>query len=75
MRERFDLTLQIMRSGETSVLDIGCGAGRFTIPLAERGMKVVGIDYSSEMIRLANEYVRVHSEERTKPLDGQTPLL
>jgi 2-polyprenyl-3-methyl-5-hydroxy-6-metoxy-1,4-benzoquinol methylase len=68
MRERFDLTLQFCGTGEKSVLDIGCGAGRFTIPLSERGMKVVGIDYSSEMIRLANQYVGVHSEERTKPL-------
>jgi ubiquinone/menaquinone biosynthesis C-methylase UbiE len=39
MRERFELTLQYCGSGDRSVLDIGCGAGRFTIPLAERGMK------------------------------------
>ena len=68
MRERFELTLQYCGSGEKSVLDIGCGAGRFTIPLAERGMKVMGIDYSPEMIRLANHYVGIHSEKRTKPI-------
>jgi 2-polyprenyl-3-methyl-5-hydroxy-6-metoxy-1,4-benzoquinol methylase len=63
MRERFDLTLQFCGSGKKSVLDIGCGAGRFTIPLAERGMDVVGVDYSSEMIRLADQYVEARARE------------
>ena len=27
-------------------LDIGCGAGRVTVPLYERGFQVVGMDYS-----------------------------
>jgi len=36
------LTLKLCGSGGRSVLDIGCGAGRFTIPLAQRGMDVNG---------------------------------
>jgi 2-polyprenyl-3-methyl-5-hydroxy-6-metoxy-1,4-benzoquinol methylase len=67
MRERFDLTLQFCGSGDKSVLDIGCGAGRFTIPLAERGMNVVGIDYSSEMIHLADQYVEMHCKKGAGP--------
>ena len=31
-------------------LDIGCGAGRVTVPLYERGFQVVGMDYSKNMI-------------------------
>ena len=35
-------------------LDIGCGAGRVTIPLKKRGFKVVGIDYAEKMIEAAS---------------------
>ena len=34
-------------------LDIGCGAGRVTIPLHERGFQVVGMDYAEKMIDAA----------------------
>jgi 2-polyprenyl-3-methyl-5-hydroxy-6-metoxy-1,4-benzoquinol methylase len=68
MRERFDLTLELCGTGDLSVLDIGCGAGRFTIPLAERGMRVIGIDYSPEMIRLAEHYVKARALEHGEEL-------
>ncbi|MDR2018243.1 MAG: class I SAM-dependent methyltransferase [Syntrophobacterales bacterium] len=63
MRERFDLALDLCGTGDRTVFDIGCGAGRFTIPLAERGMKVTGIDYSPEMIRMANNYVKMKKQD------------
>lgn len=36
-----------------TTLDIGCGAGRVTIPLYERGFQVVGMDYAEKMIDAA----------------------
>ena len=36
-----------------TVLDVGCGVGRTTRPLAQRGFDVVGIDLSTEMIDAA----------------------
>ncbi len=68
MRLRFEMTLQLCGTEKKSVLDIGCGAGRFTVPLAERGMDVVGIDYSSEMIRMADEYVKQRNTSGGAPL-------
>ena len=68
MRERFDLAIDLCGTGDRSVLDIGCGAGRFTIPLAERGMTVTGIDYSPEMIRMAKQYVNARKTKDGKPL-------
>lgn len=37
------------------VLDVGCGTGNFSIKLAKLGVKVVGIDISEEMLKIARE--------------------
>ena len=58
MYERVALTLQECQGSNKTVLDIGCGSGRISFLLAEKGMKITGIDYSSEMIELANEYLK-----------------
>ncbi|MGC2192890.1 MAG: methyltransferase domain-containing protein [Candidatus Dormiibacterota bacterium] len=35
------------------VLEVGCGTGRATLPLAERGLRVIALEPSSEMARVA----------------------
>lgn len=40
------------RSGER-VLDAACGTGRYTVPLHEQGIEVVGVDFSSDMLAVA----------------------
>lgn len=45
--------LQIIRPGAT-VLDIGCGTGRFAIELARRGRQVTGLDHSPDMLTRAS---------------------
>jgi SAM-dependent methyltransferase len=42
----------------TSVLDFGCGAGRLTIPLARRAVRVVGCDIAPSVLEHARENVR-----------------
>ena len=39
----------------TSVVDVGCGAGRAVAELAERGVKAVGVDPSERMIAVARD--------------------
>ena len=34
----------------SQILDLGCGKGRFAVPLAERGANVVGVDLSQAML-------------------------
>lgn len=44
-----------MRSVRGRVLDVGCGAGRVTLHLQNRGLDVVGIDVSPLAVRLARQ--------------------
>lgn len=54
------------------VLDAGCGPGVYAKILVRRGAKVVGVDISPKMLRLARERVgdkvKFHLADLTKPL-------
>lgn len=39
----------------TKVVDLGCGTGSISIPLAQQGYQITGIDLSSEMLSLAKQ--------------------
>jgi SAM-dependent methyltransferase len=44
------------RSGAPrTVADLGCGTGSIAIPLAQRGLRVYGVDLSSDMLAVARE--------------------
>lgn len=40
---------------ESTVLDIGCGSGQFAVELAKKTRKVVGLDFSENMLSYASE--------------------
>lgn len=40
------------------VLDLACGTGNVTIPLAERGYDMIGVDMSGEMLNIATDKAR-----------------
>ena len=42
---------------QAHILELGCGFGRMTRVLVDRGFRVTGVDVSSEMLRFASEYV------------------
>ena len=50
-----------LQNGVQSVLDIGCGVGRWAIYLAKNGLQVKGTDFSKNALRLAKKWA---SEER-----------
>jgi len=43
--------------GYKRVLDLGCGSGRHTVYLAEKGFKVYGLDNSSTAIQIAKKWL------------------
>ena len=54
-RQKEDVAMWIAEAEQIGgpVLDIACGGGRLTIPLARQGHKVTGIDISPTMLELA----------------------
>lgn len=56
------LTVDYMPDG-ARVLDLGCGAGRTSVALAEIGLEVVGIDLSEAMVATAREQARLAGVE------------
>lgn len=57
MYDRFRLTVEECGIGAIdTVLDIGTGSGRFCIPLAQRGKRIVGVDFSRPMLEMARQY-------------------
>lgn len=49
----FDFFLHLIEIG--TVLDLACGTGRLTIPFAQKGLKVIGLDASKPMLTRAQE--------------------
>lgn len=44
---------ELVPAGGGPVLELACGSGRVTVPLAETGVPVTGVDLSREMVRAA----------------------
>jgi SAM-dependent methyltransferase len=61
------------RLAPQKVLELGCGTGRITVPLAELGFEVVGLDSQPEMLRKAEErrlQSRPEIRERLEFIEG-----
>lgn len=77
---------RMTRAVEGTVLELGCGTGRITMPLARDGVRLVGVDRSAEMLARARRRVGrqrrgvrpalVRADIRTLPFpDGSVPMV
>jgi SAM-dependent methyltransferase len=55
LRDADRLARLLAASPGAEVLDVPCGAGRLALPLAERGYRVTGVDWSSEFLGHARQ--------------------
>lgn len=55
---------------DVRVLDLGCGAGQLTLPLAEHAGAVVGMDPNPEMLALARERAQAAGIENVEWVEG-----
>jgi len=64
--ERYMLSLEYVKKYNVkTVLDVGCGSGRYALGLSGIGVKQIqGIDFSPKMIELAKEYTKNVRENR-----------
>ena len=68
LKKRLDLSLNAIDHREPrKILDIGCGSGVASIPLAQAGHNVTAIDFSEEMLKLA----RARAQEANVDVDFQ----
>ena len=70
LNEYFDLKSQNDLSG-ISILDVGCGGGLLSEPLARLGAEVTGIDASSKNINVA----KIHAEKEKIAVNYQQSLI
>ena len=66
---------RIASAAAGTVLELGCGTGRVSVPLAKAGVDLVGIDRSAPMLARAGERVaRAHAGRVPNP-DARIPTL
>ena len=67
---REDIPFYVEEAGISSgpVLELGCGTGRVTIPVADSGVQITGLDFSSKMIEVARR--KASSSEKIELLQG-----
>ena len=59
MYERFNWVMRGAGNIEgLNVCDVGCGSGRFVSALAQRGARVVGLDFAPTMLQLAEDLAK-----------------
>ena len=67
------------------VVELGVGTGRIAVPIARRGLRVIGVDDSPEMLRVCRARARVNGvvdlvdlrlgDLRSPPVDERVPLV
>jgi SAM-dependent methyltransferase len=76
---------EALASGGGPVVELGVGTGRIAVPIARRGIRVIGVDDSAEMLRVCRARARVarvsglldlrEGDLRSPPVPERVPLV
>ena len=65
--EEIPFYVQLAEEYGGPVLELGCGTGRITFPIAEAGIEVIGLDLSTDMLDIGKQKLsRMSAEVQTK---------
>ncbi len=56
--DELEILIPLAEQAGGLIIDLACGTGRTTLPLAQAGFDVVGVDMSEPMLALAREKAR-----------------
>ena len=63
------ITQYFLNNNIRSVIDLGCGTGTYSIPLALQGIQVLGIDIDTKALKIFNKRVQFYQKHFNKILD------
>jgi SAM-dependent methyltransferase len=68
-KEDLDYIIECVKQDSNPIIELACGTGRLTIPMAKRGLEMIGIDIHAGMLKLAKqkakeEQVKIHFEQQ-----------
>lgn len=72
---RREIILRMANDGSGVWLDAGCGPGPLVSELARKGMTVIGLDLSVEMVRFADQSMKRHGHNKSSFLVGNVDFL
>ena len=78
VREDIPFYVQEAARSGGPVLELGCGTGRVTLPIAESGVDIVGLDNSERMLEIARSKARLLEDgarQHRSPFGGHAGLL
>lgn len=61
--EDIEFYTNLAKDINTPVLDLGCGTGRLTLPLAKAGHKVVAVDSQQDMLNILQDKMKKEKQE------------
>lgn len=63
-----DAWLELLQATGPKVLEVGCGTGRLTLPLASAGFHLTGVDISAQALALARQKLQAQGLEQAVKL-------
>lgn len=62
-------------SGEETVIDLYCGVGTFTLPIAQKVRQVIGIESDNIAVELAKHNAVINNIDNVKFLEGRSEII